>query len=103
MSGNRDETLDLVDRALAKSIQIVVLDGGVTAGKLYEAACLLKSLVKGRAYLLIAERVDIATAVGASGVALSDDGKTNFCKKFIQFLAFWMQFPSRSCSLLFSR
>lgn len=78
MSGNRDATLDLIDRALAKSsVQIVVLDGGVTAGKLYEAACLLKSLVKGRAYLLIAERVDIATAVGATGVALSDEGKTN--------------------------
>ncbi|KAF8086674.1 hypothetical protein N665_0615s0022 [Sinapis alba] len=74
MSGNRDETLDLVDRALAKLVQIVVLDGGVTAGKLYEAACLLKSLVKGRAYLLISERVDIAAAVGASGVALSDEG-----------------------------
>ncbi|KAF2617081.1 hypothetical protein F2Q68_00038193 [Brassica cretica] len=74
MSGNRDETLDLIDRALAKSVQIVVLDGGVNAGKLYEAACLLKSLVKGRAYLLIAERVDIAAAVGASGVALSDEG-----------------------------
>lgn len=72
--GNRDETLDLVDRALAKSVQIVVLDGGVNAGKLYEAACLLKSLVKGRAYLLISERVDIAAAVGASGVALSDEG-----------------------------
>ncbi|CAH8283628.1 unnamed protein product [Eruca vesicaria subsp. sativa] len=74
MSGNREETLDLVDRALAKSVQIVVLNGGVNAGKLYEAACLLKSLVKGRAYLLISERVDIAAAVGASGVALSDQG-----------------------------
>ncbi|XP_010474935.1 PREDICTED: probable transmembrane GTPase FZO-like, chloroplastic isoform X1 [Camelina sativa] len=74
MSGNREETLDLVDRALAKSVQIVVIDGGATAGKLYEAACLLKSLVKGRAYLLIAERVDIASAVGATGVALSDEG-----------------------------
>lgn len=84
MIGNREETVDLVDRALAKSVQIVVIDGGATAGKLYEAACLLKSLVKGRAYLLIAERVDIASAVGASGVALSDEGKSNFCK-FIQF------------------
>ncbi|KAG7652892.1 Thiamine phosphate synthase/TenI [Arabidopsis suecica] len=74
MSGNREETVDLVDRALAKSVQIVVIDGGATAGKLYEVACLLKSLVKGRAYLLIAERVDIASAVGASGVALSDEG-----------------------------
>lgn len=85
MSGNRDETLDLIDRALAKSVQIVVLDGGVNAGKLYEAACLLKSLVKGRAYLLIAERVDIAAAVGASGVALSDEGiaSVNFNFSFL--------------------
>ncbi|XP_010522727.1 PREDICTED: probable transmembrane GTPase FZO-like, chloroplastic isoform X2 [Tarenaya hassleriana] len=74
LSGSRDEALALVGRALAKSIEIVVLDGGATGGRLYEAACLLKSVVKGRAYLLISERVDIATAVGASGVVLSDQG-----------------------------
>ncbi|KAK1561189.1 hypothetical protein Q3G72_035297 [Acer saccharum] len=67
--------LDLIDEAVAKFVGIVVLNGGEASGKsLYEAACLLKSLVKDRAYFLIAERVDIAAAVNASGVVLSDQG-----------------------------
>ncbi|XP_031744115.1 probable transmembrane GTPase FZO-like, chloroplastic isoform X2 [Cucumis sativus] len=70
-----DDALDLVDRAVSKWVGIVVLNSGEGGGgKLYEAACKLKSLVGDRAYLLIAERVDIATAVGASGVVLSDQG-----------------------------
>jgi hypothetical protein len=36
--------------------------------------CTLKGAVGDRAYLLIAERVDAASAVGASGVVLADDG-----------------------------
>lgn len=67
--------LDLVDDAVAKRVGIVVVsgcDGG--GGKLYEAACLLKSVIRDRAYLLVAERVDIAAAVNASGVVLSDQG-----------------------------
>lgn len=71
------DALDLIDRAVAKWVGIVVLnscEGG--GGKLYEAACKLKSVVGDRAYLLIAERVDIATAVNASGVLLSDQGCT---------------------------
>ncbi|XP_021911264.1 probable transmembrane GTPase FZO-like, chloroplastic isoform X2 [Carica papaya] len=66
--------LDLIDKAVAKSVGIVVLNSaqGGSGGKLYEAACLLKSVVKDRAYFLIAERVDIAAAVNASGVVLSD-------------------------------
>lgn len=68
--------LDLIDKAVAKSVGIVVLNSaqGGSGGKLYEAACLLKSVVKDRAYFLIAERVDIAAAVNASGVVLSDQG-----------------------------
>lgn len=67
--------LDLVDDAVVKRVGIVVVsgcDGG--GGKLYEAACLLKSVIRDRAYLLVAERVDIAAAVNASGVVLSDQG-----------------------------
>lgn len=45
-----------------------------SGGKLYEAACLLKSLIRDRAYLLVAERVDIAAAAVTSGVLLSDQG-----------------------------
>ncbi|KAG8389354.1 hypothetical protein BUALT_Bualt02G0220600 [Buddleja alternifolia] len=67
--------LDVIDNAVSDRVGIVVLseDGG-GGKKLYEAACLLKSLIKDRAYLLIDERVDIAAAVNASGVLLSDQG-----------------------------
>lgn len=68
--------LDFVDGAVAKiRVGIVVVNGGEGGGgKLYEAACLLKSVIRDRAYLLVAERVDIAAAVNASGVVLSDQG-----------------------------
>ncbi|KAH9729875.1 putative transmembrane GTPase FZO-like [Citrus sinensis] len=69
------DALDLIDEAVAKFVGIVVLNGGEASGKsVYEAACLLKSVVKDRALFLIAERVDIAAAVNASGVLLSDQG-----------------------------
>lgn len=68
--------LDSIDAAVSKNfVGIVVLSGGEgSGGKLYEAACLLKSVIRDRAYLLLAERVDIAAAVNASGVVLSDQG-----------------------------
>ncbi|CAN0892882.1 Probable transmembrane GTPase FZO-like, chloroplastic [Linum grandiflorum] len=70
-----DDALDLIDRAVSRWAGIVVLNGDDGSGKsLYEAACLLKSVVRDRAYLLIAERVDIASAVNASGVVVSDQG-----------------------------
>ncbi|KAK9282279.1 hypothetical protein L1049_005193 [Liquidambar formosana] len=68
--------LDVIDEAVSKWVGIVVLNGGEGSGggRLYEAACLLKSVVRDRAYLMVAERVDIAAAVNASGVVLSDQG-----------------------------
>ncbi|XP_043812680.1 probable transmembrane GTPase FZO-like, chloroplastic isoform X2 [Manihot esculenta] len=69
------DALDLIDKVVSKWVGIVVLNGGDGTGKtLYEAACLLKSVVRDRAYLLIGERVDIAAAVNANGVVLSDQG-----------------------------
>ena len=81
------EASDLIDKAVSKSVGIVVLngcsDGGGGSGKsLYEAACLVKSLVRDRAYLLIGECVDIAAAVNASGVVLSDQGRYRFIYSF---------------------
>ncbi|KAF5455034.1 hypothetical protein F2P56_024653 [Juglans regia] len=72
----RQDALDLIDKAVAKWVRIVLLNGGEGsgAGRVYEAACLLKSIIRDRAYLLIVERVDVAAAVGASGVVLSDQG-----------------------------
>ncbi|XP_019188633.1 PREDICTED: probable transmembrane GTPase FZO-like, chloroplastic [Ipomoea nil] len=67
--------LDEIDQAVSGRVGIVLLSGGgVSGGKLYEAACLLKSVIRERAYLLVDERVDIAAAVNASGVLLSDQG-----------------------------
>lgn len=67
--------IDVIDNAVSDRVGIVVLTGVEGSGKrLYEAACLLKSVIRDRAYLLIDERVDIAAAVNASGVVLSDQG-----------------------------
>ncbi|WJZ90194.1 hypothetical protein VitviT2T_009357 [Vitis vinifera] len=72
---DRAGVLDVVDEAVSKWVGVVVLDGGDgSGGRLYEAACLLKSVVRERAYLMVAERVDIAAAVNANGVVLSDKG-----------------------------
>jgi len=70
-----ESALDLIDKAVSKSVGIVILTSNEqSGGKLYEAACLLKSLIRDRAYLLVAERVDIAAAAVTSGVLLSDQG-----------------------------
>ena len=73
-----DEALgsgDAVAAAVARGVGIVVLEAGEEGGgRAYEAARALKAAVGDRAYLLIAERVDVASAVGASGVVLADDG-----------------------------
>lgn len=77
--------LDIVDNAVANQVGIIVLNGGgASGGKLYEAACLLKSVIRERAYLIIDERVDIAAAVNASGVLLSDQG--HFTGSFLSFI-----------------
>eukprot|EP00249_Psilotum_nudum_P024869 c29312_g2_i1 orf=312-3491(+) len=68
----------MVNSAVAGGFTIVVLESGIGEGvggaRLFEAACILKALLKGRAELLVSERVDIATAAGAGGVLLSDKG-----------------------------
>ncbi|KAL2900647.1 putative transmembrane GTPase FZO-like chloroplastic, partial [Bienertia sinuspersici] len=72
---NDNSVVDFVDFVVSKWVGIVVINGGQeSGGKLYEAASLLKSVIRDRAYLLVAERVDIAAAVNASGVLLSDQG-----------------------------
>lgn len=64
-----------ISEAVSRGVAIVVLEGGdQSGGKVYEAACALKPVVADRAYFLIAERVDVASAIGASGVVLQDDG-----------------------------
>ncbi|KAI3986038.1 hypothetical protein MKX01_039120 [Papaver californicum] len=75
--GADEELLSSIDIAVSKWVGIVIVDdseGNGNGGRFYEAARLLKSLIRDRAFLLIAERVDIASAIGASGVVLSDQG-----------------------------
>ncbi|KAG9457936.1 hypothetical protein H6P81_002444 [Aristolochia fimbriata] len=71
----REASLSVVDSAVSKWAGIVMLESGEeSGGRLYEAACALKSVIRDRAYLVISERVDIAAAAGSSGVVLSDKG-----------------------------
>ncbi|GAQ81535.1 Dynamin subfamily FZL [Klebsormidium nitens] len=69
-----------VDEACAGGATMVLLTeegdaaGGGGGGALYEAACVLQRVIRGRAQLLIAERADIAAAAGADGVLLSAQG-----------------------------
>lgn len=88
---NNGDGVDLVDEAVSGRVGIVVLSGGGGTGKsLYEAACVLKSVIRDRAYLLIAERVDIASAVNASGVLLSDQGGSFFLRfGFLFFMLYY--------------
>lgn len=70
--------LALIDSAVAGGVTMVVLEaseaGQESAGQLFESACCLKEVLRGRAPLLIWERADIAAAAGAEGVLLSDRG-----------------------------
>ena len=43
---------------------------------LYDAACRLKAMLRGRAALLVADRTDIADAAEADGVILTPTGKS---------------------------
>ncbi|WVZ98370.1 hypothetical protein U9M48_043826 [Paspalum notatum var. saurae] len=66
---------DEVAAAVARGVGIVMLEAGEEGGgRAYEAARSLRAVVGDRAYLMVAERVDVASAVGASGVVLADDG-----------------------------
>ncbi|GKE10556.1 probable transmembrane GTPase FZO-like protein, chloroplastic, partial [Tanacetum coccineum] len=72
--GDKDRVVKVVDEAVREVVGVVVLkSGGGGSGRvMYDAACLLKAVIRDRAYFLVDERVDVATAVNASGVVLSD-------------------------------
>lgn len=68
-----------VDAALHAGATIVVLRignaaEGMSGKKLYEAAAAMKTLVRGRARVLVADRTDIAASAELDGVVLTDDG-----------------------------
>jgi thiamine monophosphate synthase len=66
-----------VGRAVAAGATGVVLsDASGDGSQLYEAAVRLKGLLRGRAPLLLLDRIDIAQAADADGVLLTDKGRT---------------------------
>lgn len=74
--------LEEINTAVAGGVTMIILedsgDGGSGGARLYDAGCMLKTMLRGRAELLIAERVDIAAASGADGVLLTDEGLFSF-------------------------
>lgn len=78
LSEEKNTLTEEINAAVTGGVTMIILeaggDGGSGSAKLYDAGCMLKTLLRGRAELLIAERVDIAAASGADGVLLSDEG-----------------------------
>ncbi|CAI5481528.1 unnamed protein product, partial [Closterium sp. Yama58-4] len=77
LRGGAQGSAEAVDAAVAGGATMVVVgeEGAGGAGmELFEAACAVKEVVRGRVPLLVAERADIAAAAGADGVLLSDNG-----------------------------
>lgn len=65
-----------VGRAVSAGVTGVILsDASGDGGQLYEAAVRLKGLLRGRAPLLLLDRIDIAQAADADGVLLTDRGR----------------------------
>ena len=64
-----------VSEAVSGGATMVMLrEPGMAAGKLAELATRLKSITRGKALLVIHDRVDVAQAVEADGVQLAEDG-----------------------------
>ncbi len=70
-----DDVCEAINAAVTAGATAIVLgDARASAAALYEAAVKLKELLRDRAALLLVDRTDIATAVKAEGVLLSDAG-----------------------------
>lgn len=64
-----------VTEAVAGGATMVMLrEPGMAAGKLAELATRVKRITRGKALLVIHDRVDVAQAVEADGVQLAEDG-----------------------------
>lgn len=77
------EVLEMLSGAIAGGATGVVLGeegipgkngGAAGGGEIYETACALKEVIRGRASLLIVDRPDLAQAASADGVVLTPRG-----------------------------
>ncbi|CAI5976453.1 unnamed protein product [Closterium sp. NIES-65] len=89
LRGGAQGSAEAVDAAVAGGATMVVVgeEGAGGAGmELFEAACAVKEVVRGRVPLLVAERADIAAAAGADGVLLSDNGAMGHTSSLLPFI-----------------
>lgn len=69
--------LDTLSQALQGGCNMVVLwDSNANAAAMYDAALRVQEALRARAPLLLVDRTDIALAIGAQGVLLTDQGKS---------------------------
>ncbi|GLC54198.1 hypothetical protein PLESTB_000834000 [Pleodorina starrii] len=67
--------MEVISQSLQGGCNMVVLwDSNANAAAMYDAALRIQELLRGRAALLLVDRTDIALAVGAQGVLLTDQG-----------------------------
>ncbi|GFR42465.1 hypothetical protein Agub_g3373, partial [Astrephomene gubernaculifera] len=65
----------VINQALQGGCNMLVLwDSQSNAAAMYDAALRIQDLLRGRAALLLVDRTDIALAIGAQGVLLTDQG-----------------------------
>ncbi|KAG2490542.1 hypothetical protein HYH03_010936 [Edaphochlamys debaryana] len=68
-------TIDAIGQALQGGCNMVVLsDSASNAAAMYDAALRVQEVIRGRAQLLLVDRTDIALAISAQGVLLTDQG-----------------------------
>lgn len=69
------ELISLVGQALQGGCNMVVLrDSTSNAAAMYDAALRVQEVLRGRAALVLVDRTDIALAINAQGVLLTDQG-----------------------------
>lgn len=70
-----DDLAPAVDRAVAGGVRLVILrEKDLPASDLFLLACRLRSITRGRALLVVNDRVDVALATEADGVHLGETG-----------------------------
>jgi hypothetical protein len=104
LEGGKALTQSVEEVCAGGATMVLLTEGGEEArgaggGALYEAACVLQGVIRGRAQLLIADRADIAAAAGADGVLLSEQGEA--CKdKWWQDVVGCAVWKVKCCALL---
>jgi hypothetical protein len=84
---------DTITEAVGAGLSAVILTdpGSASAGQLFEAACKMKEVLRGRALVLVMDRIDIATAAAIDGVILSPNSEWLTSLRVLE-LHYWHQY-----------